>query len=670
MTITPIQDLRVLDLTGDVAGAYCTKLLVDAGAEVVKIEMGDNDSLLDRPGLFEYLCAGKKTAGGSPDDWRDWADVTVQTEPLVTTGRVVTVTPFGTTGPWAGRRASEFTLQALCGSMGFRGFPDGAPVAVGGELGSYATGAFAAIAALASLSRPPAHYDVSMLEAMVLTMQGYEWLHASLMGLTRFSRSIEVPSIEPAKDGWVGMTMITGQQWQDFAAMVGQPKLAEDPELCNQLGRWPRRQEVYDLIHPWLAARTVAEVVETASFYRVPMAPLGNGATVRNMDHFAERGVFVQNPAGFEQPRPPWLMSACAPAPLRPCRESAGPGLARRRPAAPDLSRIRILDLTAFWAGPSATFILAALGADVVKVESVGRPDGIRFAAAGRQDVDRWWELSWIFHGANPNKRGITLDLGSDEGRGLFLGLVAEADAVVENFSPRVMDNFGLGWDVLHAANPSLVFLRMPAFGLDGPWRDRVGFAPTMEQLSGMAWVTGPVEGPPMAPRGACDPIAGAHAAFALLAALEHRQMTGQGQLVEVPMVEVALNLTAEQTISHQLTGVVPGRQPQNVVRGAGDDEWLALEESVAGKTASAPVVRPPDVVDNPQLQARGFFHELHHQVAGDQLYAGLPWPAAGQIQTPPPLLGQHNEEILQLPQAQLADLAKRGVIGQRPLGL
>jgi crotonobetainyl-CoA:carnitine CoA-transferase CaiB-like acyl-CoA transferase len=319
----------------------------------------------------------------------------------------------------------------------------------------------------------------------------------------------------------------------------------------------------------------------------------------------------------------------------------------------------------------------------VVKVESARRPDGIRFAAAGRQDVDRWWELSWIFHGANPNKRGITLDLGSDEGRSLFLRLVAEADAVVENFSPRVMDNFGLGWDVLHAANPSLIFLRMPAFGLDGPWRDRVGFAPTMEQLSGMAWVTGPVEGPPMAPRGACDPIAGAHAAFALLAALEHRRRTGQGQLVEVPMVEVALNMTAEQTISYQLSGVIPGRQRQNVFPGAGSDEWVAIDtegaETHAGKPVeelldagvpAAHVVSPPDVVDNPQLQARGFFHRLHHEVAGEQLYAGLPWPASGQVRTPPPLLGEHNDEILQLPDAQAADLTKRGVIGQRPLGL
>jgi crotonobetainyl-CoA:carnitine CoA-transferase CaiB-like acyl-CoA transferase len=92
---------------------------------------------------------------------------------------------------------------------------------------------------------------------------------------------------------------------------------------------------------------------------------------------------------------------------------------------------------------------------------------------------------------------------------------VASADAVIENFSPRVMEAFGLGDDVLADVNPQAVVVRMPAFGLDGPWRDRVGFAPTMEQLSGMAWLTGYPDGAPMAPRGACDPLAGLHAAFA-----------------------------------------------------------------------------------------------------------------------------------------------------------
>src|SRR6185312_12328173 len=146
------------------------------------------------------------------------------------------------------------------------------------------------------------------------------------------------------------------------------------------------------------------------------------------------------------------------------------------------------------------------------------RPDGIRYSGGMRTDVDDWWEYGWVFHAMNTNKRSVTLDLQSDDGIRLVNELIKRAD-------------------VLLALNPRLVVVRMPAFGLTGPWRDRVGFAPTMEQIAGLAWVTGLADGPPIPPRGACDPLAGAHAAFALLAALEFADRTGRGQLVEVPMI-------------------------------------------------------------------------------------------------------------------------------------
>ncbi len=133
------------------------------------------------------------------------------------------------------------------------------------------------------------------------------------------------------------------------------------------------------------------------------------------------------------------------------------------------------------------------------------------------------------------------------------LDLIAHGDLVIENFSPRVMANFHLEWDAVHAANPKATMIRMPAFGLDGPWRDRVGFAQTMEQASGMAWMTGPADGPPLIPRGACDPLAGLHAAFAAIAALEIRDRTGTGLHVESTMVEAALNVAAEAVLEYSL---------------------------------------------------------------------------------------------------------------------
>jgi crotonobetainyl-CoA:carnitine CoA-transferase CaiB-like acyl-CoA transferase len=166
-----------------------------------------------------------------------------------------------------------------------------------------------------------------------------------------------------------------------------------------------------------------------------------------------------------------------------------------------------------------------------------------------------------------------------------LLRLVERADVVIENFTPRVLEQFDLGPDVLRAANPSVVVVRMPAFGLDGPWRDRGGFAQTMEQSAGLAWVTGHEGGPPFAPGGSCDIFAGVHGAFAVLAALADRDATGWGGLVEVPMVEVALNVAAEQVLEWTAGGVLLGRhgnrgveaEPQGLHACEGPDAWVAI---------------------------------------------------------------------------------------------
>lgn len=632
----PLHDLRVVEISDRIAGSYCGKLLLDAGAQVLKIEPPQGDWLrrytasgapLAEDGtapLFSYLNAGKRSmtfAPGSEDSARFRAALAAADVVVVTAGParaaamgidprqllehspraiIVTISDFGWTGPHADRAASEFTLQAWSGSPGFRGDPAGPPISIGGDLGEYMGGVFAAFGALAVRRRverggPGEHLDLSMLEALT-TMQSSEWLHSQLLRVPPIRRTTEVPSIEPAKDGYVGITMVTGQQWLDFAAMVECPQLEEIEQLRFQIGRWQYRDLIREQIHPWLAERSVAEIVELGQLFRLPIAALGNGSTIRDLDYVRQRGTFTPNPAGFHQPRPPWLMSACAPT-----RVSATPKVGEaddespwgRAESGPDpaldglpLAGVRIVDLTAFWAGPAATHLLAAFGADVVKIESIQRPDGIRYSGGMRDDVDDWWEYGWVFHAMNTNKRSVTLDLGSEEGRRLFTELVAGADVVIENFSPRVMEHFGLTAEVLLGVNPKLVFARMPAFGVEGPWRDRVGFAPTMEQIAGLAWVTGLPEAPPVTPRGACDPLAGVHAAFAVLAALSFAERTGSGQLVELPMLETVLNATAIQAIESEVFGVTlcrrgnrgHGTAIQNIYRCAGDkDDWIAV---------------------------------------------------------------------------------------------
>src|SRR5215207_4788636 len=750
---TPLDDLRVVEISDRIAGAYCGKLLVDAGADVVKVEPSGGDPLrrftatgstppvnADAP-LFSYLNAGKRSVTPASDGLLAGADVVITTSAFDPQGLldkspqsvVVTISDFGWTGPWAERPATEFTLQAWSGLTGFRGDPAGPPISIGGELGEYMGGAYAAYGVLALRRRvrrggPGGHLDMSMLEAITL-MQSSEWLHSQLLKVPPIRRSVEVPSIEEAADGYVGISMVTGQQWLDFAAMVDCPELTEIPDLRFQIGRCDYRDWIRERIGPWMRERTVDEIVELGQLFRLPIAPLGNGSTIPQMDHLRERGVYVDNPAGFRQPRAPWLMSVAAPAPVRPApalgdadseslwqpRESAG----LRAEAELPLAGVRIVDLTAFWAGPSATHSLAAFGADVIKIESIQRPDGIRYSGGMRTDVDDWWEYGWVFHAMNTNKRSVTLDLESEEGVRLFKELVRQADAVIENFSPRVMDQFGLGGDALLDLKPDLVVVRMPAFGLTGPWRDRVGFAPTMEQIAGLAWVTGLPEGPPVPPRGACDPLAGAHAAFALLAALEFADRTGRGQLVEVPMIETVLNVTAAQTIEFEVLGEVLSRRgnrghpavEQDLYRCAGEDNWIAVSvhtdaqrkalsqltdgaelgewlaaqhlEAVVGALASAgipaaAVVSPSLVTENPQLRHRGFFERLEHRRTGEGLYPTPPFAllygANRWLDRPPPTLGEHNADVLTqlcgLTEADLERLTAHGVIGTRPKGL
>src|SRR5699024_4974202 len=153
------------------------------------------------------------------------------------------------------------------------------------------------------------------------------------------------------------------------------------------------------------------------------------------------------------------------------------------------LEGIRILDLTMWWSGPICTSYFGAQGAEVIKVESVQSPDGFRFTMTTPRD--NWWELGPQFNAANHSKLGLTLNLNSSEGIQLLKDLAAKCDVVIENFTPRVMKNFGLSYEALREVNPEIIMLSMPAYGSNGPYRNRPGFAYTFEILSGIAQTNG-----------------------------------------------------------------------------------------------------------------------------------------------------------------------------------
>jgi crotonobetainyl-CoA:carnitine CoA-transferase CaiB-like acyl-CoA transferase len=746
----------VLELSNGIAASYCGKMFVDAGADVVKVESPQGDSLRSwsaggPPGaLFDYLAAGKRSVthpdrtevtevtqvmrllAGADIVLTDLTDGWTLDGITTHTGRsavVVAVTPFGTTGPYVEDHvaANEFILQALCGSIAGRGWPDDEPVQAGGRLGDWLAGTFAAAAAAAAARHAGrgGHgeiIDVSTYEAMVIAMN-LPAMSASVLGADSVlqQRSLELPSIVPTADGMVGFCTITAQQFQDFLVMIERADLVDDAELASMPGRIARRDEFLGMVTQWTATRTTQEIVDLAVAFRIPVAPISTPVTLPMVDHFVQRGVFVESELGVIQPRVPYRSDSMTTRPPgRPPQLGADNGRVDWPPrperphptdaAALPLSDIRVTDMTAFWAGPVATQLLGALGADVIKLEGVRRPDGMRFSGGRPPSSDQWWEWGPVFLSSNNNKRGVSVELSTEAGRAIALELIAASDLVIENFSPRVMGNFGLDWDAVAAANPRAVLVRMPAFGLDGPWRDRVGFAQTMEQVTGMAWMTGHPDGPPIIPRGVCDPIAGLHAAFAAVAALVIRDRDDTGLHVESTMVESALNVAAEMLVEYSRNGVEmrrqgnrgPGASPQGVYRCRGDDEWVALAalddaaraslvrllglpelgatgaawreradeidkliaawtirrsvaEAVdtlrAGGVAAAPVAAPAALLSDPQLLARGFWEAIDHPVAGSFLCTGMPFAFIGKsrrwIRRVAPLYGQHTGEVL-----------------------
>jgi crotonobetainyl-CoA:carnitine CoA-transferase CaiB-like acyl-CoA transferase len=228
--------------------------------------------------------------------------------------------------------------------------------------------------------------------------------------------------------------------------------------------------------------------------------------------------------------------------------------------SAPPLDGVRVLDLTAWQAGPVCAMLLGDFGADVIKIEAPQRLDGWR-GAAGLM-VDKAYERNPLWNAVNRSKRGVSLDLASDEGRRLFLRLVADADVVVENFTPRVLGNLGIGYDVLRVTNPRIVVASLSGFGQTGPWRDYVAFAFPTEEVSGLAALTGGPGGPPVLQgQSVTDAMVATMGTLAIVAALERRAATGEGDVIDLSQIEVLTTYLGAELVQAQLTGEDPPRR-------------------------------------------------------------------------------------------------------------
>jgi crotonobetainyl-CoA:carnitine CoA-transferase CaiB-like acyl-CoA transferase len=262
----------------------------------------------------------------------------------------------------------------------------------------------------------------------------------------------------------------------------------------------------------------------------------------------------------------------------------------------PALAGLRILDLTQIAAGPYATLLLGFMGAEIIKVESCARmdinrgqarpaPETYRMYPQGIPGERPWNRAAHHIH-RNGNKRSLTLDLASPRGKELFLTLAAISDALIENYRASVMDRLGLGYAVLAAVNPRLVYVKISSQGATGPEKDYGSLGSTLEQTAGLASITGYGDGRPLMTNETYpDPVVGILAVGALMAALRRRRQTGHGTFVDLSQREVAVSLLGEMVVDRSLSGRVaapignghPLMAPHGVYPCRGDDAWVAL---------------------------------------------------------------------------------------------
>ncbi|MEE8336728.1 MAG: CoA transferase [Dehalococcoidia bacterium] len=739
--------MRVLELSDrDEAAAYCGKLYARWGAEVIRVERPDRPAPLQSVEL--YLHGGKRRVRL---DYRDRSqratldrlaascDVLVTDAParevdefgLLDLGGGegpavrTSVTPFGLSGPYRDWQATASTLLALGGYTWLHGDIGRAPLTMPGNYAHYQAGSYAYIASLAAELRtrgqrgaPPVRVEVSTLEALA-SLHQFTFTMYTNAGIIRSRHGNRWENLSPTgllrcKDGWWG-TNILPNFWAPFTLMIGKPELAEDPRFATNDDRMQHQDELEAIIEQvfkdWPKQRVFTEGQET---WRVPVGYAVSLQDALDDPHLNAREFWrpVEGVDGLRTAGSPFIFvddeRPAERAPVAPGTDTAAvldalpeaasdggdaPAAARTAPARP-LEGVRILDLTRIWSGPLGTLILGDLGADVVKIEAhLGRgpavlPPGLG-GILGTDAPERQWNRQGLFNKLNRNKRSVALDLKSEQGRAIFLRLVAESDVVIENFSARAMPGLGLGYEQMKQANERIIYIAMQAFGRQGPYRDYIGLGPSIEPLIGLTAIMGySADEPRVTSKALTDAMGGVAAAAAVVTALDRRERTGKGGLVDLSQHETGVVIIGEHLIERQQSGVEPSRignahrslAPHGVYRCAGDDEWIAiaavddrqwqalagaagagwaadprfasnearlehraaLDEAIEGWTvahekvalmnelqaagvAAGAVYSAPELMADPHLAARGYWIDLDEPDNGVQRYDG--WP-------------------------------------------
>lgn len=552
-----LSGIRVLDLTGR-AGRFAGRLLAGLGAEVLRPAeaIAATGRALGTAGRLYYEAGKSPLEGTAPDQWAGLLDtVDVLLDETLAPGRVealaqlhprlvvLRLSDFGTTGTRRGWVGSDLVCAARAGMVLVNGHPQSAPLQPFGTQAYHATGIWSVIAVLHALRMRRRTGTGLRLDLSVQAAAAGAVEHVT--GLRRQGRAIQrrqgtlhwsrVFRAGPTRDGWILHTL--AGDWQTLSLWVhdesNQSELL-DSALDEVDTRRERCVEIFDYLDRWGATKSAAEIEEEGQLRRLTFAEVRAPERLASDRQLAARGWPGGRSEDSVWPGPPFLFSRTpfdasphlrAPVSRGTARTRRADARAENRPSdrlVPLSPPLRILDFTWVVAGPVVTRIFADLGADVIKVEHPLSPDfGSRRGG--------------LSGNLNRGKRSLVLDMDKPAAVAIVRRLVAESDVVIDNFSARVMKNWGLDYESLRAIKPDIVQVRLSGFGLDGPEKDRVSYGPTLQAMAGLAHLMKHPDGPPAGwGYSWSDMVGGLMGAVAAFSALHHRDRTGEGQLVDV----------------------------------------------------------------------------------------------------------------------------------------
>ncbi|WP_020661481.1 CaiB/BaiF CoA-transferase family protein [Amycolatopsis benzoatilytica] len=641
---------------------------------------------------------------------------------------VVISSPFGRTGPRSGWQATARTLLALNGSLSRSGRPGGEPLLPPESIAEATAAAQAAWTALVGhvLRRRTGRgqvIDLSHQEALVTGLDPAFGAQGSAAagrsGKVRRGRPpADVYPVYRCADGFVRLCLLSERQWRGMFSWLGEPEEFADPSYRSIAGRVAAADRLEPLISALFAPRVAADLVEDAARRGVPLAQVLTLGDAVASDHFIACGTVANReiapglelalPVGFADVDGRRL-GIRSPSPAVPSTEDS-----RWRPREPlpgfgsgaaPFSGIRVLDLGVIVFGAEAGRAFADLGADVIKIENTAFPDGLRQTRRGEA-------MNASFAWGNRGKRSLGLDLRSAEGRRLFEDLASRSDVVLANFKPGTLDSLGIGYDRLSAVNPRIVVLESSAFSRNGPWANRLGYGPLVRAACGVTslWKYAPEDveswdGVTVFP----DHVAAKLGALTVAAALLARERTGRGAHLEIAQSDVVLHqFAALAALAGLRSGSAAAGNADTVFACAGDDEWCVIDtraaealrevcgappdgdlaEYVAKWTAgrapaeaaeilqeqgiaAAPMVRQPELLDDPQLRARNTFTTMRHPLLDGALPMENVAAPFERLTVPPsrpaPLSGENTveicEDVLGLPPEETRALLSRQVV-------